>query len=79
MPTEAKLKAVQDWPTPNDIKDVWSFSGFVNYYQQFVKDFVAIMDPLTSLTKKDVMSLMKRLSEVEGIIMCYASTTIPKA
>ena len=27
---------------------------FANYYRHFVKDFVAIVDPLTSLTKKDV-------------------------
>ena len=53
-PTEAKLKAVQDWATPQDVKGVRSFSGFTNYYGCFVKDFAAIADPLTSSTKKDV-------------------------
>ena len=53
-PTEAKLKAVRDWATPRDVKGVQSFLGFTNYYRPFVKDFVAIADPLTSLTKKDV-------------------------
>ena len=28
--------------------------GFMNYYRCFVNDFIAIVDPLTSLTKKDV-------------------------
>ena len=30
--TEAKLKAVRDWATPQDIKGVRSFLGFANYY-----------------------------------------------
>ena len=53
-PTEAKLNAVRDCATPQDVKGVRSFLGFANYYQRFVKDLVAIADPLTSLTKKDM-------------------------
>ena len=30
--TEAKLKAVRDWATPQDVKGVRSFLGFANYY-----------------------------------------------
>ena len=54
-PTEAKLKAVRDWSTPKDVKDVRSFLGFANYYRQFVKDFAAVASPLTTLMKKDVL------------------------
>ena len=53
-PTEAKLKAVQDWATLEDAKGMRSFLGFANYYQQFIQNFVAIVDPLISLTRKDV-------------------------
>ena len=53
-PTEAKLKVVRDWATPQDIKGVRSFLEFANYYRHFIKGFVAIVAPLTSLTKKDV-------------------------
>ena len=53
-PIEAKLKAVRDWATPQDVKGVRFFLGFANYYRCFVKDFAAIAGPLTSLTKKDV-------------------------
>ena len=31
-PTEAKLKAIHDWATPEDVKGVRSFLGFANYY-----------------------------------------------
>ena len=51
-PTEAKLKAVCDWATPEDVKGVRSFLGFVNYYRRFVQNFVAIADPLALLTRK---------------------------
>ena len=45
-PTEAKLKAVRDWATPQDVKGVRSFLGCANYYRRFDKDFAAIADPL---------------------------------
>ena len=53
-PIKAKLKVVQDWATLKDVKGVRSFLGFANYYRWFVQNFVAIVDPLTSLTRKDV-------------------------
>ena len=53
-PTEAKLKAVQDWATPEDVKGIRSFLGFTNYYPWLVQYLAAIVDPLTSLTMKDV-------------------------
>ena len=52
--TKAKLKAVRDWATPEDVKGVRSFLGFANYYRRFVQNFTAITDSLTSLTRKDV-------------------------
>ena len=46
-PTEAKMKAVRDWATPEDVKGVRSFLGLVNYYRRFIQKFAAIADPLT--------------------------------
>ena len=51
---EAKLKAIQDWATPEDVKGVRSFVGFANYYRRFIQNFAAIVDPLTSLMRNDV-------------------------
>ena len=53
-PTEAKLKAVQDWATPEDVKGVRCFLGFANYHRRFVQNFASIADPSTSLMRKDV-------------------------
>jgi len=34
-----KVKVIKEWKTPTKVKDVESFLGFANFYQQFIKDF----------------------------------------
>ena len=48
-----KVKAVTEWPTPKNLKDVRGFVGFANFYRRFIKDFSKIACPLTVLTCKD--------------------------
>ena len=52
--TKAKLKGIREWATPKDVKGIRSFLGFANYYRRFVQNFAAIVEPLTSLMRKDV-------------------------
>ena len=52
-PDPAKVKAVEEWPEPRNVKDVQSFLGLANYYRKFVENFSKIAGPLTNLTKKD--------------------------
>ena len=47
-----KTAAVQDWPTPKNLKEVQSFLGFANFYQQFIKDYSRTAAVLTELTRK---------------------------
>ena len=48
-----KLKGIQDWPTPNSVKQVRSFLGFGNFYRRFIRNFSELAKPLNDLTKKD--------------------------
>ena len=49
---DKKIKAVKDWPTPRNVKDVRSFVGLCSYYRRFAKNFSIIANPLHQLTKK---------------------------
>ena len=47
-----KVTAIKDWPIPKCLKDIRSFIGFGNFYRRFIKNFSAIVQPLTMLTRK---------------------------
>jgi hypothetical protein len=51
---QAKVEAIQGWPVPKTITQVWSFLGLAGFYRRFVKDFSIIAAPLNELTKKGV-------------------------
>lgn len=48
-----KTKAVDQWPTPRNPKDIRAFLGLANYFRKFVPSFSMIAAPLTRLTRKD--------------------------
>jgi hypothetical protein len=48
-----KVKAVEEWKEPTNIKGVQSFLRFTNFYRRFIRDFSKITAPLTKLTRKD--------------------------
>jgi hypothetical protein len=50
----AKIRAVKEWETPKNLRDVHAFIGFANFYRRFIKGFAQMACPLHDLTKKDV-------------------------
>lgn len=46
-----KIKAVTQWQPPTRLKSLQSFLGFCGYYRKFIKNYSAIVQPLTDLTK----------------------------
>ena len=56
----AKLKKILEWPTPKTVKEVWSFLGFGNFYQWFIKSFSHLAHPLNDLLKKNKESIWSK-------------------
>jgi hypothetical protein len=48
-----KVRAIIDFPRPQNIRHVRSFVGLAGFYRRKVKDFAKIAEPLTRLTKKE--------------------------
>ena len=53
-PNPDKVRVVQEFPTPTNLKELRSFLGLVNYYRRFVRGFSNIAKPLNAFTKKNV-------------------------
>jgi len=66
-----KIKIIQDWPEPKEVKDIQSFLGFTNFYHQFIFNYSDIVIPLTHLTQ-EVRLLLSRCFQLsqESIYLC---------
>jgi len=51
-PDPLKVKAIKEFPTPRNTKDVKSFLGLTGYYRRFISQFSKIAKPLNELLKK---------------------------
>ena len=50
---KAKVKLIQNWPIPNNVKKLQSFLGTVNYLSKFLAFLSNLHAPLQGLLKKD--------------------------
>ena len=47
-----KIEAIVDWESPQNVHNIQAFLRFANFYQQFIKYFLKIVQSLVNLTKK---------------------------
>ena len=52
QPTQAKVIAVQNAPVPQNITQLKSFLGLINYYRKFLPDLSSLLAPLNNLLQK---------------------------
>ncbi|KAF1334922.1 reverse transcriptase, partial [Globisporangium splendens] len=48
-----KVKAIDDWPTPQNVKQLRQWLGLANCLHKYTRNYAALVQPLTSLLKKD--------------------------
>lgn len=46
--SEEKVRCVQEWNPPRNLRDSQSFIGFANFYRRFIRDFSRIAKPITA-------------------------------
>src|SRR4029078_6652155 len=49
----AKVKAIESWEEPQNLKDLQCFLGFANFYRRFIRGYSQICSPLFKLLRKD--------------------------
>jgi hypothetical protein len=56
---QEKIHTILDWPTPISLTDLRGFFKIYNYYRRFVKGFSQLVAPLTNLTMKGGILMVK--------------------
>jgi transposase InsO family protein len=51
--SEDEVKAVKNYPTPRNVRDVRAFLGLASFYRRLVPEFEKISKPLTTLIRKN--------------------------
>ena len=53
-PDPEKIRAISEWPTPKNVKDLRKFLGLATYLHKYARNFAGLALPLSRLLKKDV-------------------------
>ena len=54
-PTQEKLTAIEEAPAPQNVSELRSYLGMLNYYHKFLKNLSTLLAPLHELLRADVL------------------------
>ena len=63
-----KVTTINEWPVPRTVTAVWSFLGFIHYYQKFIPKYAHIARPINQLVSGE--NANKKRSLVEWAAEC---------
>lgn len=69
-PNPSKIKAVQEYPLPKNIKEIRAFLGLIGYYRRFIMNFAKIVTPFTRCLKKGTKIDITDANYVETFNTC---------
>jgi len=72
-----KIKAIQEWPTPKNVREVRSFHSLASFYRRFVTNISSLASPLNELVKKDVTLYWGEKQEKAFQIIKFLLTNAP--
>ncbi|KAL4282483.1 hypothetical protein GQ457_16G010960 [Hibiscus cannabinus] len=76
-----KIVAIQQWPVPQNVKEVRRFLGLAGYYRRFIHHYASIAGPLTDLLKKDAFywssTAVKAFEELKGLLSSTPVLRLP--
>jgi RNase H-like domain found in reverse transcriptase/Reverse transcriptase (RNA-dependent DNA polymerase)/Integrase zinc binding domain len=51
LPLADRVAAIRQFPSPNTVKELQSFSGLINFYRRFIRSAAKLLLPLTAVLK----------------------------
>ena len=72
-----KIAAIEQWPTPKNVKQVRGFLGLAGYYRRFIRNFGPISKPLTQLLKKGTIFVWTDAADTAFHVLKQALLTAP--
>ncbi|XP_054708231.1 uncharacterized protein K02A2.6-like [Uloborus diversus] len=73
-PTEEKVSAIKNIKTPQNVTELKSFLGLLNYYAKFIKNSSTLLSPLYELLNKDVPWIWSKQCQ-ETFLKCKSLLT----
>lgn len=74
----SKIRTIEEWKPPTNVRGVQSFLGFANFYRRFIQKYSEIASPLFALTRKNTNFLWTAACQTvfDSLKTCFTSEPV---